>query len=134
MAGLATEQDILSVPKIELHVHYGGNFSEAIAAELARRHDLDPAVVLPLEGGRYPAKYRDFPDFLRALIALNDLIRTPDDVQTVAAAFARGQAAQGVVYSEVIVTVAPIVVKRPVLASRGAQGGGRPRPRGRRSA
>ena len=31
-------------------------------------------------------------------------MRTPDDVETVAAAFARGQAAQGVMYSEVIVT------------------------------
>lgn len=104
MTGLATDQDIVSIPKIELHVHYGGNFSEAIAAELARRHGLDPAVALPLEGGRYPTAYRDFPSFLRALIALDDLVRTPDDVETVAAAFAQGQAGQGIVYSEVMVT------------------------------
>ncbi len=104
MIGLATEHDITSIPKIELHVHFGGNFSEAIAHELACRHGLDVDVALPLERGRYPARYRDFPDFLRALIALDDLVRTPDDVETVAAAFARGQAAQGVIYSEVIVT------------------------------
>jgi aminodeoxyfutalosine deaminase len=104
MIGLATEHDITSIPKIELHVHFGGNFSEAIALELARRHGLDSAVAIPLEQGRYPTRYRDFPDFLRALIALDDLVRTPDDVETVAAAFARGQAAQGVIYSEVIVT------------------------------
>jgi adenosine deaminase len=34
---LATEHDITSIPKIELHVHFGGNFSEAVALELARR-------------------------------------------------------------------------------------------------
>ncbi len=104
MTDLASEHDIMSIPKVELHVHFGGNFSEAIALELARRHDLDPAVVLPLENGRYPAKYRDFPDFLEALIKLDGLVRTPEDVETVAAAFARGQAAQGVLYSELIVT------------------------------
>ncbi len=104
MTGLATEQDVVSVPKIELHVHFGGNLTEVTALGLAARHGLDPAVVLPLEGGRYPTTYRDFPDFLRALVALDDLVRTPDDVETVAAAFARAQAAQGVVYSEVMVT------------------------------
>lgn len=51
MAGLATARDILSIPKLELHVHFGGNFSEAIAVELARRHGVDPTD-LPLEGGR----------------------------------------------------------------------------------
>lgn len=104
MVSVATEHDITSIPKIELHVHFGGNFSEAIAQELARRHGLDPAIALPLEHGRYPARYRDFPDFLQALIALDAIVRTPGDVETVAAAFARGQAAQGVVYSEVMVT------------------------------
>lgn len=104
MIGLATEHDIISIPKIELHVHFGGNFSEAVAHELAHRHGLDPANALPLDHGTYPARYRDFPDFLQALIALDALVRTPDDVETVAAAFARGQAAHGVIYSEVIVT------------------------------
>jgi hypothetical protein len=51
MAGLATERDIHSIPKLELHVHFGGNFSEAIAVELARRHGVAPTD-LPLEGGR----------------------------------------------------------------------------------
>lgn len=99
-----TEQDITSIPKIELHVHFGGNFSEDIARELARQHGLDPAAALPLEDGRYPARYRDFPDFLRVLIALDGIVRTPQDIETVASAFARGQAAQNVIYSEVIVT------------------------------
>ena len=101
----ATDQDIVAIPKIELHVHFGGNLSEAVAIELATRHGLDPRVAVPLVDGRYPRAYRGFPDFLAALIALDDLVRTAEDVETVAAAVARGQAAQGVVYSEVIVTL-----------------------------
>lgn len=104
MIGLATAADVAAVPKIELHVHFGGNFDEATALEIARRHGLDPGVALPLVQGRYPTRYRGFPDFLQALIALNDIVRTPDDVETIAAAFTRGQAAQGVIYSEIIVT------------------------------
>ncbi|HEY8093150.1 MAG TPA: hypothetical protein VID93_05185, partial [Acidimicrobiales bacterium] len=104
MTTRADEQDVSSVPKIELHVHFGGNVDESLAVELARRHGLDPAVVLPLHNGRYPSAYRDFPDFLRVLIAVNDLLRTPDDIERAAAAIAQGQAAQGVIYTELIVT------------------------------
>lgn len=101
---LATEQDVASIPKIELHVHLGGSVSEATATELARRHGLNPADVPPLEQGRYPDRYTDFSHFLRTLLAVNELIRTPEDVAMVAADFARAQARQGIVYTEVIVT------------------------------
>jgi adenosine deaminase len=101
---IATSQEIRSIPKVELHVHFGGSVAPATAIELAKRHGLDAAAVLPLEDGRYPAAYEGFEQFLRTLIAVHDLIRTPDDVEMVAAAFAREQAAQGIVYSEVIVT------------------------------
>jgi adenosine deaminase len=104
LTGTATEHDIRSIPKVELHVHLGGSVTEATAIELARRHGLDPAAVLPLRHGRYPSAYPDFPSFLRTLMAINDLVRTRDDMETIAAAFARAQEAQGIVYSEVIVT------------------------------
>ena len=104
MTALATEQDIASIPKIELHVHFGGSVSEETATGLARHQGLDPSAVLPLVDGRYLSRYDDFSHFLRTLIAVSDLIRTPDDVETVAAAFARAQASQGIVYTEVIVT------------------------------
>ena len=42
MASLATEQDILTVPKVELHIHLNGSITEATAATLARRHGADP--------------------------------------------------------------------------------------------
>jgi aminodeoxyfutalosine deaminase len=104
MTPRADEQDILSTPKIELHVHFGGNVDAGLAAELARRHGLDPVTALQLQDGRYPADHGDFPTFLQLLIAVNDLVRTADDVETVAAAIARGQADQGVIYTELIVT------------------------------
>ena len=92
------------MPKIELHVHFGGNVEPWLAVELARRHGLDPGAVLPIVDGAYPYPYRDFPDFLRALIAVNDVVRTADDVERTAAAIAQRQHAQGVVYTELIVT------------------------------
>ena len=104
MTTLASEQDIISMPKVELHVHFGGNLDESLAMKLARRHGLAPAAVLALQDGKYPSSYRDFPHFLETLISVNDLVRTPDDVETVAAAIARGQAEQGVIYTELIVT------------------------------
>ncbi len=106
----ATEQDIATVPKVELHIHLGGTITEATATQLAARHGVDPATGLRLVDGRYPGTYPDFPAFLDAFMAANALVRTPDDLELVAAEFARGQAAQNIVYSEVIFT-AMIVVR-----------------------
>lgn len=104
MGELATDPDIVSIPKIELHVHLGGAITEATASELARRHGADPSVALRLTDGRYPGRYSDFPDFLATYLAANEFVRTPDDLETVAAAFAHQQAAQSITYSEVIFT------------------------------
>ena len=95
---------VRSMPKIELHVHFGGNVEPTVAIQLARRHGLDPDRVVPLVDGHYPHPYGDFPAFLRALIAVNDLVRSADDVELVAAALAERQRAQHVVHTELIVT------------------------------
>lgn len=104
LANLATERDIVTVPKVELHVHLNGTITEATAATLARRHGADPEQALILVDGRYPGTYPDFQGFLDAYLAANAFVRTPDDLELVAAEFARGQAAQNVVYSEAIFT------------------------------
>lgn len=101
---LATEEDIATVPKVELHVHLNGAITEATASELARRHGADPTAALALVDGRYPGRYPDFGGFLDAYMAANQFVRTPDDLEYVAAQFARGQAAQGIVYTEAIFT------------------------------
>lgn len=104
MADLATELDIATIPKVELHVHLNGTITEATASELARRHGADPEQALRLVDGRYPGRYPDFEGFLDTYLAANEFVRTPDDLEMVAAEFARGQAAQHVVYSEAMFT------------------------------
>jgi adenosine deaminase len=104
MANLATEQDILTIPKVELHIHLGGSITEATAATLARRHGAEPEQALILVDGRYPGSYPDFQGFLDAYLATNALVRTADDLELVAADFARAQAAQNIAYSEAIFT------------------------------
>jgi adenosine deaminase len=99
-----TGADLASLPKVELHVHLGGSITEATALELCHRHGGDPASDLRLVDGRYPGRYADFGGFLDAFLASNQFVRTPDDLALVAERFARGQAAQGIVYSEVIFT------------------------------
>lgn len=104
MAVPATERDLATVPKVELHVHLNGSITEATAALLARRHGADPEASLDLVDGRYPGAYADFEGFLASYLAANAFVRTPDDLEFVAAEFARGQAAQNVAYSEAIFT------------------------------
>jgi aminodeoxyfutalosine deaminase len=104
MSALASEHDIITVPKVELHLHLGGSITEATAATLARRHGQDPARALVLRDGRYPTPYADFRGFLRAFLAANQFIKTADDLELVASELARAQAAQNVIYSETIFT------------------------------
>lgn len=104
MRELASDRDIATVPKVELHVHLNGSISEATASTLARRHGADPGRDLGLVEGRYPGRYPNFQGFLDAYLAANRFVRTPDDLELVASEFARAQAAQRVVYSEAIFT------------------------------
>jgi aminodeoxyfutalosine deaminase len=104
VADLATERDIATAPKVELHVHLNGSISEATASVLARRHGAAPDQTLILVDGRYPGQYPDFRGFLDVYLASNAFVRTPEDLELVAAEFARGQAAQNIVYSEAIFT------------------------------
>jgi adenosine deaminase len=104
VSGPATERDIVTVPKVELHVHLNGSITEATAFELARRHGVDASTALELVDGRYVADWPDFGGFLNSYLLANSLIRTPSDLEHVAAAFARGQAEQHVIWSEAIFT------------------------------
>ena len=100
----ATDGDIADVPKIELHVHLNGSIAEETVSSLARRHGARIEDTVPLVDGRYPGRYPNFDGFLATYLAANDFVRSPDDLELVAAMFARQQAAQHVVYSEAIVT------------------------------
>lgn len=101
--------DLSGLPKVELHVHLEGTVSARTAAELARRHGEDPAAVLVLEDGSYPRRFDGFEHFLRTFLATSARVRDPDDLATVAAAFARSQAAQRVAWSETTFTAVTMV-------------------------
>lgn len=104
MTEIASDHDITTVPKVELHVHLNGSITEATASELARRHGAEPSTALNLVDGRYPGTYPNFGGFLDAYLLANGFVRTPEDLEFVAAAFAREQASQNIVYSEAIFT------------------------------
>jgi len=99
---------IATLPKVELHVHLEGTISAATAAGLARARGEDPRAVLELdetsEQLRYPDPFRDFLHFVDAFLASSAQVRVPADLRTVAAAFATGQADQGVRWSEATFT------------------------------
>lgn len=104
MVQRASDDDVASIPKVELHVHLNGAITEATASALARRHGANPAEALRLVDGRYPGSYPNFEGFLDAYMATNQFVRTPEDLELVAADFARGQAAQSIVYTEALFT------------------------------
>lgn len=96
--------ELTALPKVELHVHLEGSVSAPTAIELAHRHGLDPAEVLPLKDGRYPVRFTSFAEFVDLYLAVSALIRAPEDLELIAASFAESQAAQGIVYTEATFT------------------------------
>jgi adenosine deaminase len=97
------------LPKVELHVHLEGTISAPTAAALARARGEDPTTVLVLDTGpgdapRYPHPFRDFLHFVDTFVASSAQVREPSDLTTVTAAFAAGQAEQGVRWSEATFT------------------------------
>ncbi len=91
----ASRRSAAFAPEVELHAHLEGCITPATAPALARRHRLN-AARLGLVWGRYPDRFEDLAHFIRVYLAVCRLIRTPDDLLLVAAAFARQQADQGV--------------------------------------
>ncbi|GGI09515.1 adenosine deaminase [Egicoccus halophilus] len=107
-------RDLQALPKVELHVHLEGSIAAPTAVDLARRHGEDPEQVLEVVRGDdgelgYPSPFRDFDHFVTTFLATTRQVRTPDDLATVAAAFARGQAAQGVRWTEATFTALTLV-------------------------
>jgi adenosine deaminase len=103
------ETALRSLPKVELHVHLEGSIGAEQAAALARGHGEDPDEVLGLEEGRYPTRFTGFDHFLATFLATTRQVRDPDDLARVAAAFVRGQARQGVLWTETTFTALTLV-------------------------
>jgi aminodeoxyfutalosine deaminase len=97
-----SDADLRALPKVELHVHLGGTIEPGTVAELARRRGVDLQTVLP---NGYPNRYQGFAAFLAWWFPVNGLVQTPEDVELIAAAFARRQVEHRVRYTETLVTV-----------------------------
>jgi len=100
---------LATLPKVELHVHLEGTIDATTAAALARGHGEDPARVLVLERDAYPDPFRDFAHFVACFLATSAQVRTPDDLETVTAAFVAAQVAQQVRWSEATFTAITMV-------------------------
>lgn len=90
-------RDLLTLPKVDLHVHLEGSMRPSTVVELARRHGVE----LPegLREGRYV--FRDFRHFIDQWVAGLECLRDPDDFRRISREFCEDQAAQGVRYAEV---------------------------------
>lgn len=98
------EAFVSALPKAELHVHLEGSMGPELLLALARRHD----VTLPADdvaGLRRWFRFRDFPHFLEVYLLCSSCLRQPEDFERLLLDFARRQAAQNVVYSEVHFTI-----------------------------
>jgi len=94
---------IAGLPKVELHVHLVGSASVPTVIELARRH---PDCGVPTDAAELRSFYEftDFAHFIRVYIAVNALIRTPEDLTALTYGTARDLASQNVRYAEITVT------------------------------
>jgi adenosine deaminase len=96
-ASIRRMRDLVTLPKVHLHVHLEGSMRPSTVVELARRHGVE----LPagLREGRYG--YRDFTHFIAEWVAGLRSLQRPEDVRRIAYEFCEDQAADGVRYAEV---------------------------------
>lgn len=91
------------MPKVELHVHLEGAIQPATLFQLARKNGMTLPASTEAELREW-YRFTNFPHFIEIYFAISECIHTPDDLEFVAREFLRGQAAQNIVYSEVIFT------------------------------
>ena len=105
MSRAATEVDrfIAAVPKVELHLHLVGSASPETLARLAERHP-DVAIPTDEDGLRELFRFRDFSHFVEVYTAVNDLVRTTEDVVVLLSGLAADSASHNARYAEVTVT------------------------------
>jgi aminodeoxyfutalosine deaminase len=98
-------QFIQNLPKAELHIHLEGAIQPATVLELARRHQrLDSLPAQDAAGIQQWFTFTDFPHFLQVYLAIQDLLRTPDDFALIAYELGADMAAQHILYREATFT------------------------------
>jgi adenosine deaminase len=94
-------RDLVSLPKVDLHLHLEGSMRATTVVELAERYGVD----LPegLRDGRY--EFRDFRHFIDEFVAGIACLRELDDFRRIAYELVEDEAAEGVRYAEVMVSL-----------------------------
>lgn len=95
-------RDLRALPKTDLHVHLEGAMRASTVVELADRY----GVSLPegLRDGRY--EFRDFRHFIDEWVASIACLRSREDFRRIALEFCEDEAAEGVRYAEVSLSLA----------------------------
>ncbi|MBC8063682.1 MAG: adenosine deaminase [Chlorobia bacterium] len=104
---MVTRDELLRMPKVELHVHLEGSIRPETLLKLAKRHAI-PLPADDIAGLREWYRFRDFPHFVEVYVAISKCLRTPEDLELVAREFLEGQAEQNIRHSEVTYTAATI--------------------------
>jgi len=96
---------LLTMPKVELHLHLEGAIQPATLLELARKHaHLDKLPGQSEESLRQWFQFTDFRHFIEIYTTISDLLRTPDDFAHITTTLAAELARQNVRYAEVTFT------------------------------
>jgi adenosine deaminase len=104
---MPSHNELLAMPKVELHVHLEGSIRPETLLKLAKRHSM-PLPADDVASLREWYKFRDFPHFVEVYVAISKCIRTPEDLELIAKEFLEGQAEQNILHSEVTYTASTI--------------------------
>jgi aminodeoxyfutalosine deaminase len=105
----AIEDFIRTLPKAELHLHLEGTILPSTLVELSARHDARPITLAEAES---LYQFTDFVGFIEAFKAVTRLLTGPDDYELAAWRMLEHLAAQGIVHTEVYISVGVIYMWR----------------------
>lgn len=105
------ESFIRDLPKVELHVHHIGSATPATLARLAARHAGSTTVPADPERLAEYFTFRDFAHFVEVYLTVVDLVRDPEDVETLTYDIAAELARQQVRYAELTLTPYSSIVR-----------------------
>lgn len=92
---------LISLPKVELHLHLEGAAPPAFIRGLAREKNMDIGGIFDADGNY---AFTDFWQFLKVYEAATETLKTPEDYQRLTLAVLEESAASGVVYCETFVS------------------------------
>ncbi len=102
-----TDDFVVRIPKVELHVHLEGAIRPETVLELAKRHGRKLPADTP-QGLAEWYRFRDFRHFVEVYVEVSKCVKTAEDVETIAKEFLEGQARQNILHSEITYTASTI--------------------------